>query len=124
MDADLIPDVIVEAAALAVRERLDDLGTEGRDEEGTLDGSLWLDGLDAVADDLAKTALAAALGVCQVREEEGGHCARDGDVFGQPGHAFSARSWLATRSYSQPDAHLIRRLVITTPAQPITEEST
>lgn len=50
-----IPTEVLEAAAEAIRQRLDDLGTEGHDMEGTPDGSLWLDGLDSVAEDLART---------------------------------------------------------------------
>lgn len=41
-------------AVQAIRDRLGDLGTEGRDQEGIPDGSLWLDGLDEVAADLAR----------------------------------------------------------------------
>lgn len=117
MDVDQIPAAMVEAAARVMYNADRPPGTD------------WW-GTSSDPDERApyrvKAAgvLAAALGVCEVREEEGGRCARDGDVFGQPGHAFSARSWLATRSYSQPDAHLIRRLVITTPAQPVTEGET
>jgi len=71
VDTERIPAAMVEAAALAVRDRLDDLGTAGHDSEGTLDGSLWLDGLDGAAADLARVALAAALGGCEIREDWG-----------------------------------------------------
>lgn len=48
-----------DALAELIRERLEDLGDEGRDAEGTPDGSLWLDGVEKVADDLAGVILAA-----------------------------------------------------------------
>lgn len=126
MDVDQIPAVMVEAAADAYGDALMMCRYTQPGDEDDPDAPEDFAAHDRGEDlKVMRAVLAAALGVCEVREEEGGRCARDGDVFGQPGHAFSARSWLATRSYSQPDAHLIRRLVITTPAQPVTEgEST
>lgn len=122
MDADQIPAAMVEAAAQAVRERLDDLGTEGRDEEGTLDGSLWLDGLDAVAEDLAATALAAALGVCQVHAQWGyrSHWA-DGTGHDMWEMSRESAEWTIRGATAAIPRSLIHRLVITTPAQPVTE---
>lgn len=114
MSPDEIPAAMVEAAARAVHEH-------GRLE---FDEPEWEQLTDAARDSYRKAerlALVAALSVCQVRGEQGVRSVREGDVFGQPGAMWSARSWLAARSYSQPGAVLIRRLVITTPAQPVTD---
>jgi hypothetical protein len=51
---------MIDRAALVIRDRLDGLG---------VDGSLWGDELDSVAEDLAAATIAVALRGCEVREE-------------------------------------------------------
>lgn len=121
----VLPDSMVERVTAAIRERLDDLGSEGRDQEGTLDGSLWLDGLDAVAADLAHAALAAALEGCEVRIEEGAQLTwADGQVtveWDGPFEPGRARRIVDARPglHRTVTAILLRRLVIAAPSEPV-----
>ena len=123
----VLPDSMVERVTAAIRERLDDLGDEGRDQEGTLDGSLWLDGLDAVAADLARTAIAAALEGCEVREEWAVEVDKGAgfQLRPHPSVAFFASSRAEILGYYQgivKPKRVVRRYVVTTPAVPATPE--
>ena len=116
-----LPTDMIERVTQAVRDRLDDIGVEGYDGEGRLDGSLWLDGLDATCEDLAKSAIAAMFDGCEIHEDMGVRqehpTVRGGTAWDSHegvGYARKVYGEWTSMSTDRWAVSLLRRLIITT----------